>query len=99
MFYQDLFLTTRSETRPPQSRPAVEIEGEMPENATTLSQEKLPPTLMRSSNSAPFISRPFEPYDDVEGALTPEPIKVVRAKKKTPTKKKKIKDAAREDAS
>lgn len=99
MFCQDLFLTTRSETRPPQPRPAVEIEGEMPENAITPSQGKSPPTLTRSSNSAPFISRPFEPYDDVEGALTPEPIKVVRSKKKTLTKKKKIKDAAREDTS
>ncbi|KAF8488683.1 adaptin N terminal region-domain-containing protein [Gautieria morchelliformis] len=77
--------------RMPQQRAVVDTGGEMPDGAQKAPQpHALPPPLslsstpdraqLRNARSTPL--RPFHQYDDEEGVSTPEPIRVVRAKKK-----------------
>ncbi|GJJ13138.1 hypothetical protein Clacol_007388 [Clathrus columnatus] len=82
----------------PRPRPIVEVIGEMPENAlkpiaSNTSIEESQPAPLRSSKSTPAVLSSFHEYDETEGARTPEPIKVVRSKKKVTSKRKKLKDA------
>lgn len=69
----------------------------MPETTDLKAEEsERPAPLLRSSNSAPSTLSPFKEYDEAEGVRTPEPIKVVRSKKKPVTRKKKLKELAEE---
>ncbi|KAF8515768.1 Adaptor protein complex AP-3 delta subunit [Hysterangium stoloniferum] len=85
-----------STSRLRQPRPAVETGGEMPEGAllkpfTPSAPATAAKLLLQSVSSMPSLSS-FPQYDEEEGARTPDPIKVVRVKKKGTGKKKKPKE-------
>ena len=78
--------------RIPLQRAVVETGGEMPEGAS--SQPDIPPissvpAKLPLGNVPSTPLRSFPQYDEAEGIRTPDPIRVVRAKKKGTGRKKK----------